>query len=250
MPKRTKPPYNPIPPIYGDPPKLNLPDDLFDGIEPPKYSSKYFDDQATVDYFEDTLYPKVRENGKGAVLFPDKEQFLSELDDALLHFDMFRGSVTVNDPDYLNKQRDYFNRLHEAVSGLSEAFAEMSDDHVVRLAHAGIELKQFNLEKHSSHDLRTNIISLLKSTDSVINELKNKNAGRHAELYLLIKQLGYLYSKCSDRKPTITTNAHNSRNKGVFFELVKSLIPYTSLKSSQHITDNSIIEGIKLLNKR
>jgi len=203
-------PSSPIPPVYGDPPELIIPDGLFDGNQPEKYSSQYFENKEIVDYFENTLYPDVRENGKGDVLFPDKDQFLSELDDALFHYDVFKSSVSSGDPNYLNEQRGYFNRLAKSVKSLSKALAGMDDDHYRRLAHAGIELYPFSREKSlSSHDFRRNVNELLRATEKVQEELKGKKEGPHSELNLLIKELGEMYERCSGRTPSVTYDEYD-----------------------------------------
>ena len=243
MPKRTKLPYNPNPPIYGNLPELSLPDKIFSGCQPSKYSSQYFSDQDTVDCFRRKIYPQVRVNGKGAVLFPDEEQFLSELDDALLHFDMFRGCFIDTGEHSLNVQRRYFKALNETASKLNDLLCGMSELHATRLAHAGIELRQYTEKRHSSHDLHANVAELMTATEKVRAGLKGKNSGRFAELYLLTELLGQMYQSCSGRAPSHTDNQHNQDSKGVFFVLIKSVIPLVNLQNKKSIMDSSITEG-------
>jgi len=248
MPKRTKLPDNPNPSIYGNPPQLDLPEGIFDGIKHDKYSSKYFDDRETLDYFKG-IYQEVRENGKGRVLFTNEDLFLNALDDSLLHFDIFRDCVSVTDDHSFNAQRDYFKALNTAASKLNDQLCKMDELHLTRLAHAGFELRQFSKEQRSSHDLRANIKALTSATEEVQIDLKGKNAGRFAELYLLIEQLGEMYHSCSGIAPSVTGNLHNPGSKGVFFKLIKSVLPHVHLENAKFITDSSIVEGIKLLKK-
>ena len=250
MPSHTKTPANPNPGIYGEPPELQLPTDMFDGITPAsRFSSRYLKDDAdAINYFKD-LYERIKLDGKGKTVFPDADTFLHQLDEALLHFDMFRDCVNKIEGHSFTEQRAFFKKLHKAAEQLDKAFNKMTDLHVTRLAHNGIELRKFSNKKLSSHDLKHNIKDLLTATQSTQKELKSKNAGRHAELYLLIEQLKDMYSNCSGKNPSLTKNTHNPDNNGVFFELVKAVIPLTQLENSQYITDSSIIEGIKLLRK-
>ncbi len=47
----------------------------------------------------------------------------------------------------------------------------------------------------------------------------------------------------------VTTNSHNKDNRGVFFDLVKAVYPMVNLSNPEYITDNTIINGIKLAKK-
>ena len=63
--------------------------------------------------------------------------------------------------------------------------------------------------------------------DSVRSDLEGKNSGQYAELYLLIEQLGVMYTTCSklNKKPSITESDYpDKKGRGVFFDLVTSII--------------------------
>ena len=249
MSARTKLPYNPNPPIYGEPPQLDLPEGIFDGIKHDKYSSKYFDDRETLDYFRG-VYQEVREDGKGRVLFPDEEQFLSALDDALLHFDMCRSIVTHEDPDYLKNQRSFFKRLSIATNDLSDLLSEAGDDHVLRLAHAGYRLSAAHDPDSHESALPQLLEQLNQSTEAVRSELKNKKVGRFAELYLLIEQLVELPEQCSGHQCSVSYSDLSETYSGSLHRLVSAVIPLLNLENTAEINDSTIASGIKLIKKQ
>ena len=84
--------------------------------------------------------------------------------------------------------------------------------------------------------------------------LKGKNKGINSELYLLIEQLADMYQTCTGRKPSVTIGQHKGvikdsykqDIKGSFFNLVKAIICIADISDKQGITDNSIVNGIKL----
>jgi hypothetical protein len=70
------------------------------------------------------------------------------------------------------------------------------------------------------------------------------------ELYLLIEQLADMYRICTGiKKPSVTFDDHNKVYKGSFFDLVKAIICIADIPDKQYITDHSIINGIKLVQK-
>ena len=83
----------------------------------------------------------------------------------------------------------------------------------------------------------------------VSKDLKGKNSGYYAELFLLIEQLAEMYKTCTGKFPTTTYNEHNADNKGVFFDLVQAARPLVSISNDKHINDNTVINGIKLAQK-
>ena len=89
------------------------------------------------------------------------------------------------------------------------------------------------------------------------SDLKGKNAGYHAELYLLIEQLADMYENCTGEKPPKTVNTYEedkdkgkrknkSKEKGIFFKMIKSIHPVVHI-ANKPITDSAIFEGIRLL---
>ena len=89
-------PSIPTVPLAERPPDLNIPDDLFEGCSSIEtYSSRPFKELDDFESYAKDLYKTVRKNGKGEILFQSEKKFLTELDNALLHFEMFRPRVMV-----------------------------------------------------------------------------------------------------------------------------------------------------------
>ena len=96
-------------PLVKRPP--DLPDDLFKGCSGSKnktYSSRPFKEKEGFKDYAKDLYKAFKKNGKGKILFPDESQFLTELDTAQLHYEMYRPIVTPAISGTLKEQREYF----------------------------------------------------------------------------------------------------------------------------------------------
>jgi hypothetical protein len=246
MAPRKKHPFNPVAPIYGKIPDLEIPADYFgadqSGIG---FDSKCLNIQVNVTHAK-AVFKKVRTKGKETPLFESETLFLRKLDDALLHFEMFRGCVLSDDSGSLNDQRHYFEGLEGAVSALNGALSEIHGNHSRRLADAGFVLPQHLTGEGLGNDFVQQSRKLEAAIRKVRKGLKGKNSGRRAELYLLIEQLADMHEDW----PTRTTNTHNKGNKGAFFDLVQAIHPLVDLSNDKGITDETIINGIKLAKNR
>ena len=233
-----KHPFNPVAPVFGKMPDLKKADELLSTIEPDAgFSSKFLSYQENVTHAK-AVFDQVRTNGKGKVLFESVEQFLSKLDEALLHFENFRSCVASDDPGDLNDQRDYFKRLKKTVSSLNHVLADMNENHSRRLAHAGFILPQHLTGEGLDNDYIQHSKDLESATQKVQEGLKGRNSGRHAELYLLIEQLADMHQDW----PTRTTNHKKPENKGALFDLINAIYPLAGLSNTRGITDNTIID--------
>lgn len=240
-----KPPFNPVAPLYGKMPDIDIPSELFGaGHSPRQFHSKCLSDPGNAAYAAQ-VFSKVRVDGKGKPVFKTKEEFLTQLDNALLEFENCRPSVIPDDSGDLKEQRDYFDNLYMAASNLNQVLGDMQDNNSRRLAHVGFVLPQHLTDEGLDNDFLQQASILEDAAERVINDLKGKNAGRHADLYQLINELAEMREKW----PTLTTNSHNKDNWGVFFDLVKAVYPMANLSNSEYITDNTIINGIKLIQK-
>ncbi len=240
-----KHPFNPVAPIYGEMPNLEISPDLFDtDPSPGGFSSLCLSDPANVTCAKG-LFKKVRTNGKGTVLFESERQFLCELDDALLHFEMYKPCVTPDGSGNLEDQRDYFRRLQKAVSGLNDVLADLSENHSRRLAHAGFVLPQHLTGEGLDNDFIQQSKNMEAAAQKATADLKGKNSGRHAELYLLIEQLAGMHQAW----PTRTTNQYNKANRGAFFDLIQAIRPLVGLSNAGSINENTVVDGIKLTHK-
>lgn len=240
-----KHPSNPTAPLHGKMPDLDIPSELFGTNHSTKsYQSQSLSIQGNVAYAE-KVFEKVRKNGKGTELFKSKYEFLSQLDGALLHFEMFRPCVNQDESGDLNDQRKYLEQLQKAVAKLNAVLDEMHDNHSRRLAYAGFVLPQHLTGEGLDNDFIKKSKILEAATIKACADLKHQNIGQHAELYLLIEQLAEMHRDW----PTLTTNHHNKNNKGSFFDLVNAIYPLANLLNAKSITDNTIINGIKLLQK-
>jgi hypothetical protein len=245
MASQKKHPTNPIVPLHGEMPDLDIPSELFGtnySAEP--FQSLCFGIKGNVAHAE-KLFDKVKVNGKGKVFFKSKEEFLIQLDDALLHYEMFRPCVVPDASGDLNDQRKYFERLQKAVSKLNDVLGDMHENHSRRLAHAGFVLPQHLTGEGPENDFIQQSKNLEAAAVKARGDLTNKNIGRHADLYELIDQLAEMHEVW----PTRTTNHHNKDNKGAFFDLIKGVYPLVSLSNAESITDNTIVNGIKLAQK-
>ena len=240
-----KPPFNPNAPLYGTMPELGISERLLRSGAPSRgFSSRFLNDSTFVS-FAKGIYPKIQANGKGKVFFETEEQFLLHLDEALHHFEMLRPLVRPDDSGDLNDQRNYFRRLKTTANALNQVLAAMKDTHSRRLAHAGFVLPQHLTGEGLDNKFIQQSRQLEQAAAKAIIDLKGKNSGRHAELYLLIEQLADMHKDW----PTRTNNDHNRDNKGVFFELVQAIRPLVGLTDDLGITDNTILDGIKLAKK-
>ena len=252
-----KHPTNPIAPLHGKMPDLNIPSDLFD----PNQSTDSFESEClrikeNATYAEE-IFEKVKVNGKGKPLFKSKKKFLRQLDDALCHYELFRPCVMPDESGKLIDQRKYFDQLKKAVSNLNIVLGDMHENHSRRLAHAGFVLPQHLTGEGLDNDFIKQSRSLEAATIKAQENLKGKNSGINSELYLLIKQLADMYQTCTGRKPSVTIGQHKGvikdsykqDIKGSFFDLVKAIICIADISDKQGITDNSIVNGIKLAQK-
>ena len=244
-----KHPTNPIAPLNGKMPESNIPSDLFDANQSTgSFESECLRIKENAIYAEE-IFEKVRVNGKGKELFKSKEEFLIHLDNALLHYEIFRPCVIPDESGDLNNQRKYFKQLQKAVSNLNVVLGNMHENHSRRLAHAGFVLPQFLTGEGLDNDFIQQSKSLEAATIKVRENLKGKNRGQYAELFLLIEQLTEMYETCTGKFPTTTYSEHNADNKGVFFDLVQAARPLVSISNDKHINDNTVINGIKLAQK-
>jgi hypothetical protein len=287
MSDRKKFPAIPTAPIVGRPPELNIPDDLFDGcLSGEAYSSHPFTELDSFEDYAKDLRKAVRFNGRGDELFPDESQFLTELDNALLHYEMYRPIVTPEICGTLKEQRDYFEKLKRAlkiknptsrlkkVQGRLKEITECDLDqrpralcHLRRLLKAKLGYATFTQIAFASLDpeqglekkLINDFAQLNAAVDIVISDLTSKKPSQHAELYLLIEQLADMYEICSNTKPPKTVPTYEeeeedkceikkkSKEKSAFFRLVKSIHPVVSFANKYPKTDSAIFEGIRLL---
>ena len=266
-------PAIPTAPLVRRPP--DLPDDLFDGCLSIKtYSSRPFNELEDFEDYAKDLYKAVRKNGKGEILFPDESQFLNELDNALLHYEMYRPIVTPEICGTFKEQKEYFRKLKDALqikkpsSRLKKVqgrLKERTECHLRRLSKAkfnvavlkGIETASLDPEQSPDKKLIKDLDQLNVAVDIVRSDLEGKNSGQHAELYLLIEQLGDMYEACSNKKPSITeSDDPDKKGRGVFFDLVTSIVPIVFNKNvaleawnndKNSIKPYTIIEGIRFL---
>jgi hypothetical protein len=244
-----KHPTNPIAPLHGKMPDLNIPPDLFKANQSNgSFDSKCLGIEENVTYAEE-IFEKVRVNGKGKVLFKSKDEFLRQLDDALLHYEIFRPCVMPDESGQLNDQRKYFDQLKKAVSNLNVVLGDMHENHSRWLAHAGFVLPQHLTGEGLDNDFIQQSKSLEAATIKAQENLKEKNSGNNLELYLLIEQLGGMYRKHNGKIPLPTYDPINKVYKGSLFYLIKAIICIAEISDKQYVTDHSIINGIKLVQK-
>lgn len=244
-----KHPTNPIAPLYGEMPDLNIPPDLFD----PNQSTGSFESEClrtkeNATYAEE-IFEKVKVNGKGKKIFKSKKKFLSQLDNALFHYGLFRPCVMPDDSGELNDQRKYFDQLKKAVSNLNIVLDDMHENHSRWLAHAGFVLPQHLTGEGLDNDFIQQSKSLEAATIKAQENLKGKNSGSNLELHLLIEQLAEMYKTCTGEEFTTTYNEHNAGNKGVFFDLVQAVRPLVYISNDKDINDSTVINAIKLAQK-
>jgi hypothetical protein len=263
-------------PLVKRPPDLNIPDDLFEGCSSIEtYSSRPFKAIAGFESYAKDLYKAVREIGKGKTLFQDENQFLTELDSALEHYEIFRPIVTPEICGTFKEQREYFQKLKQVlqikkpssrlkkVQGRLKEITECDLDqkpralcHHRRLLYAKLNDATFNRIETASLDpaqssdkkLINDLNQLNVAVGIVLGDLKGKNSGQHSELYLLIEQLADMYENCSGEKPPKTVPTYEEdKDKLIFFKIVKSIHPVVHISNDFPITDSAIFEGIRLL---
>jgi hypothetical protein len=241
-----KHPTNPNAPLHGKMPDLNIPSDLFDVNQSiGSFESECLRIEENATYAEE-IFEKVRVNGKGKVLFKSKEEFLIQLDGALLHYEMFRPCIVADESGDLNDQRKYFRQLQKAVTNLNVVLGNMHENHSRWLAHAGFVLPQHHTGEGLDNDFIQQSKSLEASTIKAQENLKGKNSGKNLELYLLIEQLAEMYKTCTGEDFTTTYNEHNADNKGVFFDLVQAARLLVRISNDK---DSTVINAIKLAQK-
>ena len=244
-----KHPTNPIAPLNGKMPESNIPSDLFDANQSTgSFESECLRIKENAIYAEE-IFEKVRVNGKGKELFKSKEEFLIHLDNALLHYEIFRPCVIPDESGDLNNQRKYFKQLQKAVSNLNVVLGNMHENHSRWLAHAGFVLPQHLTGEGLDNDFIAESKNLEAATMKVSKDLKGKNSGYYAELFLLIEQLAEMYKTCTGEEITTTYNEHNADNKGVFFDLVQATRLLVYISNNENINDSTVINAIKLVQK-
>lgn len=267
-------PATPTAPLVERPPDLNIPVDLFKGYSGETYSSHPFKELDDFESYAKDLYKDIRKKGKGKTLFQNQSQFLTELDSALLHYEMYRPIHTPEICGTFKEQREYFLKLNKALqikkpsSRLKKVqvrLKERTECHLRRLSKAKfniaalkrIEIASLTPEQLPDKNLIKDLDQLNKAVDIVRSDLKGKNAGYHAELYLLIEQLAGMYENCTGEKPPKTVNTYEeekdkgkrknkSKEKGIFFTIIKVIHPVVYI-ANKPITDSAIFEGIRLL---
>ena len=266
MSDRKKSPAIPTAPLAKTPPDLNIPDDLFEGCSGGgTYSSRPFKAIADFESYAKDLYKAVRKNGKGKILFQDESQFLSELDSALLHYEMYRPIHTPEMCGTFKEQREYFLKLKKALqikkpsSRLKKVqgrLKERTECEVRRLSiakfdRAGfkkIETVSLGTGQSPDKNLINDLDQLNVAVGIVLSDLKGKNSGQLSELYMLIEQLAGMYENCTGDKPPKTVPTYEEdKDKLIFFKIVKSIHPVVHISNDIPITDSAIFEGIRLL---
>ena len=144
---------------------------------------------------------------------------------------------------------------------------QVKECHLRRFSKAKFDITKFKRIKTASLDpeqssdkkLINDLDQLNVAVDIVRSDLKGRNSGQYAELYLLIEQLGYMYKTCSNsnKKPSVTESDYpDKKGRGVFFALVTSIVQKVfnkkvALKTwdedKQSIKPYTIIEGIRFL---
>ena len=264
---RKKFPAIPTASLVKRPPDLRIPDDLFDGCSSMEtYSSRPFKELDDFENYSKDLYKGFKKNGKGEILFPDESQFLTELDSALLHYEIYRPIVTPEICGTFKEQREYFFKLKKVLqikklpSRLTKVqgiLKQVTDCHLRRLSNAKFNISAFKRIKNASLDpkqspdknLINDLDQLNVAVGIVLSDLKGKNSGQHTELYLLIEQLADMYENCTGEKPPKTVPTYEEdKDKLIFFKIVKSIHPVVHISNDFPITDSAIFEGIRLLN--
>ena len=244
-----KHPTNPNAPLFGKMPDLNIPSELFNANQSTRsFESKCLGIKKHVTYAK-KVFQKVKVNGKGKKLFKSEKEFLRELDNALLHYELFRPCVIPDESGELKDQRKYFKKLQQAVSNLNVVLGDMHENHSRWLAHAGFVLPQHLTGEGLDNDFIQQSKSLEAATKKAQENLEGKNSGNNLELYLLIDQLAGMYRKPNGKIPLPTYDSINKVYKGSLFDLIKSIICIAEIPDKQYVTDHSIINGIKLAQK-
>ena len=269
---RKKFPAIPTAPLVKRPP--DLPNDLFTGCSSLEaYDSRPFKELDDFEDYAKDLYKAFKKNSKGGLLL-DESQFLTELDSALLHYEIFRPIHTPEMSGTFMTQREYFLELKRAlkikkpssrlkkVQGRLKEITECELDqrpkalgHLRRLLNAKLDYDTFKNIAFASlgtgqspdNNLINDLDKLNFAVDIVRSDLKGKNPGYHAELYLLIEQLADMYEICTGIKPPKTVSAYKEeKKKGIFFTMIKAIHPVVCI-ANKPITDSAIFEGIRLL---
>ena len=271
---RKKIPPIPTAPLVERPP--DLPGDLFKGCSSIEaYDSRPFKELDDFEDYAKDLYKAFKKNSKDGLLL-DESQFLTELDSALLHYEIFRPIHTPEMSGTFEKQREYFLKLKKALqikkpsSRLKKVqgrLKEGTECHLRRLSKAKfniaalkrIEIASLTPEQLPDKNLIKGLEQLNVAVDIIRSDLEGKNSGQHLELYLLIEQLGDMYKTCSksNKKPSVTESDYpDKKGRGVFFDLVTSIIQKVFNKKVAHeswdddensIKLHTILEGIRFL---
>jgi hypothetical protein len=256
-------PAIPTAPLVERPP--DLPGDLFKGCSSIEaYDSRPFKELDDFEDYAKDLYKAFKKNSKDELLV-DESQFLTELDNALLHYEMYRPIVTPEICGTFTEQREYFKKLKKALqiknpsSKLKKvqiSLKEKTECVRQRLSRAKFNTAVFKTIENASlapkqspdKNLIKDLDQLSAAVDIVRSDLKGKNSGQHAELYLLIEQLADMYETCTGKKPPQTVPTYDeNKNKLMFFKIIKSIYPVVHISNDFPITDSAIFEGIRLL---
>ena len=238
-------PTNPNSPLYGEMDELDIPSELLKSTHTlNSYDSECLRLPENLSYVEDVF-----EQLKKYTKFNSKREFMSKLDAALLEFQISRGCVIAGDSGDLNDQKEYFSKLEKAVNKLNSLLGQMHENHSRRLAYAGFVLPQFFTGEGMENDFLQETRNLESAVKNVREELRDTNSGRNAEFHLLIEELIVMYKACTGEEPKITNEAYPDKPRGPCFDLIKAIYPLANLPNNQSITDNSIIDGIKLVRK-
>ncbi len=244
----------------------DLPDDLFKGCSGSQtYSSRPFKELNDFENYAKDLYKAVRKIVKGGALFQDQSQFLTELDSALLHYEMYRPIVTPEICGTFEEQRKYFRKLKDALqirkpsSRLKKVqgrLKERTECHLRRLSKAKfniavlkrIETASLGNGQSPDKNLIKDLDQLNVAVDIVRSDLEGKNSGQHSELYMLIEQLADMYENCTGEKPPKTVPTYEEdKDKLIFFKIVESIHPVVYIANNISIKNSAIFEGIRLL---
>lgn len=248
-------PAIPTAPLAECPHDPTFPDNLFEGCSSGEnYHSSPFKNIVDFEVYAKALFKTLKKNGKGETIFQDEHQFLVELDNAFVHYEMYRPIVTSEICGTFKEQKEYFKNLNDTLqikkptSRLQKVQSRLKEItecdlaqrpkalcHLRRLLRAKLDYAIFKRIVFTSIDpkqpldesLCNDLDQLKKAVNIVRKDLKGKQSGYCAELYLLIEQLGDMYKICSGRKPSVTEPTDASppdMGRGVFFNLVESIL--------------------------
>lgn len=247
MPKERKFPPIPTAPKAEAHPEIGSLTELFEGCPPSAgFQSTPFTHINGFEAYARQLFKDLRLNGRGETIFPDEEQFLAELDSALIHYGLYLPIIKPEICGTFDEQRDYFKDLQRALKRKKpstrlakvQQALEPGPDHDFeacrerRLVRAHLDLGVLkrirsavcNPKQQLDPGTMQDLEKLNEAVAIVISDLKGQQSGQNAELYLLIEQLGDMYEACSGRKPSVTEPDFKNPDRGVLFKLVESVL--------------------------